>query len=483
MPSAGGAGSVPASHRPLVWLSASLLPIGGAIVLREAGPLFSYELENLDRPLLPFAAAYCCAGLLYLLTLWLLLPRQRAGGAPAPFICILIVIAAGLAARVVLFGSVPVQEDDFYRYLWDGAVTAHGLNPWTHSPQAVLDGTAGPVLSSLGAEAGEVLTRVNYADVRSVYPPVTQLAFTAAYWLKPFSLDAWRAVLLVLELGMLGVIVALLRDTGKPVLWCAIYWWNPIAIKEVMNSAHMEPVVMLPVLAALLLGIWPRPVSASMLAAVAAGAKVWPVLLLPALWRKSVGRPGVVLATGAAFAAATALIYWPVLAAQLDGSSGFVAFGTQWQRISASFSAIVWLVSQLPQTLVDAGLLARALAAGLVAGIVLYSNRAAPRDGDALAHRFVIAAAALLLLSPVQLPWYYLWLLPLLCLHPNPALLLISATSPVYYAFFALTARNVDETWLEALVWAMWLPVWAALAAQWWLKRRHGRGPALPEAG
>ncbi len=478
-----GAGSSPASKQPYLWLAASLLPLGGAILLRQAGPLFAYEVDVISRPLLAFAAAYCSAGVFYLLALWWLLPRRQTGQtAPAPLTCLVIVIAAGLAARILLFGSVPVQENDFYRYLWDGAVTAHGFNPWMHSPQAVLDGTAGPALSALGTGAGEVLTRVNYADVRTIYPPVTQLAFAAAYWLEPFSLDAWRAVLLALELALLGLILALLRQCGKPALWCALYWWNPIAIKEVMNAGHMEPVVMLPVLAALLLAIRSRPVAASLMAAVAAGAKVWPVLLLPVLLRGSLNRPAVVIAAGAGFAAATALFYWPLLNAQLDGSSGLVAFGSEWQRISASFSAILWLVSQVPQTLADPGLPARALAAGLVIAIVLFSNLASPRDADGLVHRFMIAAAALLLLSPVQLPWYYLWLLPFLSLHPNPALLLISATFPVYYAFFALTARNVDEAWLEALVWAMWLPVWAALVAQWWWQRRHRHIPAGLEA-
>ena len=474
-----GAGPRPASHQPLLWLVAGLLPVVTAVLLRQAGPLFSHDIANIDRPLAAFAAAYCAAGALYLLALWLLLPRaQSAGASPAPLSCLLIVAVAGLAARLILFGSVPVQENDFYRYLWDGAVTAHGFNPWAYAPQAVLDGNAPPALSALGSEAGEVLNRVNYADVRSIYPPVTQLAFAAAYWLKPFSLDAWRAVLLALELAMLGLMLMLLRQCGRPALWCAIYWWNPIAIKEVMNAGHMEPVVMLPVLAALLLAIRRRPVTSSFLCAVAAGAKVWPVLLSPAIWRQSLGRPARLAAAGAAFILASALICWPVIAARLDGSSGFVAFGTEWQRISASFSAILWLVSQVPQTLVDTELAARAVAASLVAGITLYSNRTAARNGLELAHRFMIATAALLLLSPVQLPWYYLWLLPFLCIHPSPALLLISATFPVYYAFFALTARNIDEAWLEALVWAMWLPVWAALAAHWWLQRKQMPAPA-----
>jgi hypothetical protein len=474
-----GAGPQPASHQPLLWLAAGLLPLGVALLLRLAGPHFGPEIQNIDRPLTAFAAAYCAASALYLLTLGLLLPRaQSAGASPAPFSCLLIVAVAGLAARLALFGSIPVQENDFYRYLWDGAVTANGFNPWAFAPQAVLDGTADPALNALGSEAGEVLERVNYADVRSVYPPVTQLAFAGAYWLKPFSLDAWRAVLLVLELAMLGLILMLLRQCGRPALWCAVYWWNPIAIKEVMNAGHMEPVVMLPVLAALLLAIKSRSVTASLLAAIAAGAKVWPVLLLPAIWRQSLGRPVRLAAAGAVFVLASALIYWPVIAARLDGSSGFVAFGTEWQRISASFSAILWLVSQVPQKLADTDLAARAVAASLVAGIAIYSNRTTARDGRELASRFMIAAAALLLLSPVQLPWYYLWLLPFLCIHPSPALLLISATLPVYYAFFALTARNIDEVWLEAVVWAMWLPVWAALATQWWLQRKQMPAPA-----
>jgi alpha-1,6-mannosyltransferase len=487
MQMAGDAGLQPVSQQARWWLAACLVPIGSALLLRQAGPLFAYEVEVINRPLVMMAASYCTASLLYLLVLWWLLPRHagpRSSSSPAtPIACLTIVIIGGLAARVLLFGSVPVQENDFYRYLWDGAVTASGLNPWQHAPQTVIDGASGPVLAALGERAGDVLTRVNYADLRTVYPPVTQIAFAVAHWLQPFSLDAWRAVLLVLELGMLGVIVALLRLCGRPALWCAVYWWNPIAIKEVMNSGHMEPVVMLPVVLALLLAIRFRIVAASLLTAIAAGAKLWPVLLLPAVWRRSVHRPGLVIGTGVAFAAASALMYWPVLAAGVDETSGFVAFGTQWQRISASFSALLWLSAQLPQTLASPELVARLAAAGLVGVIVLYSNRTAPADAAGLARRFMIAAAALLLLSPVQLPWYYLWLLPFLCIHPNPALLLISATFPVYYAFFELTARNVGEAWLEALVWAMWLPVWAALLAQWWPRAQTAEPVSRQEAG
>lgn len=473
---AGDAGLRPVSQQPRWWLAASLVLLTAAFFLRMAGPWFAYDVEVIDRPLVAFAIGYCSAGALFLLVLWWLLPRTTQQPAPpTPLACLIIVIAAGLVARLLMFGSVPVQENDFYRYLWDGAVTANGINPWQHAPQTVLNGEAGPALAALADKAGNVLSRINYAELRTVYPPVTQLAFAIAYWLKPFSLDAWRAVMLALELGMLAIILALLRAHGQPAIWSAIYWWNPIAIKEVMNAGHMEPVVMLPVLGGLLLAIRFRTIAASVLTAIAVGAKLWPALLLPAVWRASLHRPALILAAGAAFSVTSVLLYWPVLAAGFDETSGFVAFGTQWQRISASFSALLLLAPLIPQTLVEPELLARLAAAGLVAAIVLYSNRSAPAGPDEVSRRFMVAAAALLLLSPVQLPWYYLWLLPLLCLHPNPALLLISVIFPVYYAFFALTARNVDEAWLEALVWAMWLPVWLALALQWWAGRRRAR--------
>lgn len=480
---AGDSGSRPVSQQPLLWLAAGMVPIAAAVLLRLAGPSFAYDIEVIDRPLLALTAAYCTASALYLVALWFLLPRDAT---PSPhqtsLACLAMVIISGLAARLLMFGSVPVQENDFYRYLWDGAVTANGINPWQHAPQTILNGDAGSSLTALADQSGNVLARVNYGELRTVYPPVTQLAFAFAYWLKPFSLDAWRAVLLALELGMLATILALLRASGKPELWCAVYWWNPIAIKEVMNAGHMEPVVMLPVLGALLLAIRSRTVEASLLAAIAAGAKLWPVLLLPVLWRGSLNRPALILTAAVAFAVTSVLLYWPVLAAGFDESSGFVAFGMQWQRISASFSALVWLSSMTPQTLLEPDLLARLAAAGLVAAIVLFSNRSAPAGADDISRKLMIAAAALLLLSPVQLPWYYLWLLPLLCLHPNPALLLISATLPIYYAFFALTARNVDEVWLEALVWAIWLPVWGALAVQWWAGRRRAGSVARLES-
>lgn len=450
-----------------LWILSGAALLCCALGLAAASSQFAYELEVASRPILQFVAGYMVAGAVFLAIAWCLVPRSLAVARPSSIL--LLMIIAGLVMRVVFFGSIPVQENDYYRYLWDGALTAHGVNPWAYSPQEIIDGSVlDPTIVLLKAQAGPALERINYGDLRSIYPAVPQAAFALAYTIKPFSLDAWRAVLLVFELVTLGLILLLLSSLNRPLIWSSLYWWNPIVIKEVMNSGHMEPVLIVPLLAALLLCIKARPVAASGVAALAVAAKVWPVLILPTVWRPLLRQPARLVSAAACAGLLGLALYWPIIVSQLDQNSGFVAFSTGWERISASFLILTAAANLIPQFLVEPGSLARLLAAALVGITVLLSNRqpvAGPAD---TVQRFLIAACAMLLLSPVQLPWYFIWIAPFLCVFPYRGLLLMTLTFPLYYAFFKLTAVGVDEAWLLGLVWAMWLPVWIMLAFDWW---------------
>lgn len=449
------------------WIASGAALLCCALVLAAGSAQFEYGLDVADRPIFQFVAGYMIAGAVFLATAWLLLPRSLA--VPNPLTLLILIIVFGLAMRAVLFGSVPVQENDFYRYLWDGALTAHGISPWAHSPQTIIDGHfADPTISMLKIQAGPVLERINYGELRSIYPAVPQAAFALAYMIKPFSLEAWRAVLLLLELVTLGLILWLLSSLNRPLIWSCLYWWNPVVIKEVMNSAHMEPVLLVPLLAALVLCVKARSVAASGVAALAVAAKVWPVLILPAIWRSLLQQPAKLVAAVSLAGILILALYWPIIATQFDQSSGFVAFSTGWERISASFLILTAVANLVPQLPLEPGSLARLMAAALIAVTVLFSNRKPTADPSDTVHRFLIAATAMLLLSPVQLPWYFIWVAPFLCIFPYRGLLLMTLTFPLYYAFFNLTATDVDEAWLLALVWAMWVPVWCVLAFDWW---------------
>ncbi|WP_108883400.1 hypothetical protein [Anderseniella sp. Alg231-50] len=456
-------------NRPpfFLWIVSGAALLCCAFVLASGSAHFAYELEVADRPIFLFVTGYMFAGSVFLAMALFLIPRSLAVQNPLPLLMLMMVF--GLAMRVVLFGSVPVQENDYYRYLWDGALTAHGINPWKYSPQTILSGSAAdPTIVMLKAQAGPVLERINYGELRSIYPSVSQAAFAVAYMIKPFSLEAWRGVLLLLDLVTFGLILWLLSALNRPLIWSCLYWWNPVVIKEVMNSAHMEPVLLVPLLAALVLCIKARPVAASGVAALAVAAKVWPVLILPAIWRPLLRQPARLAAAMGSAGLLVLALYWPVVATQLDQSSGFVAFSTGWERISAAFLVLTAAANLIPSALVEPGTLARLLTAAVIAAIVLFSNRKPATEPADTVHRFLIAAAAMLLLSPVQLPWYFIWIAPFLCVFPYRGLLLITVTFPLYYAFFKLTALKVDESWLLALVWVMWLPVWALLFYDWW---------------
>src|SRR5581483_7333287 len=71
--------------------------------------------------------AYAVAGLLYVAAVLALrpLPTRRAGA-------LILTGAAAFQALAVCF--VPTTTDDYYRYVWDGTVQAHGVDPYRYAP-------------------------------------------------------------------------------------------------------------------------------------------------------------------------------------------------------------------------------------------------------------------------------------------------------------------------------------------------------------
>ena len=48
------------------------------------------------------------------------------------------IIAASITFRAVLLFNIPILSDDFYRFVWDGHLTAFGINPYLHLPTALV---------------------------------------------------------------------------------------------------------------------------------------------------------------------------------------------------------------------------------------------------------------------------------------------------------------------------------------------------------
>jgi alpha-1,6-mannosyltransferase len=462
------------------WLAiASGLALLAALLILFRGQ-FGGERELIEYPARWLAAGLVLAGVLSLGLMPLIRRDEGLKGRPLRR-RITLVVLIGLGLRVALLWSTPALEDDYYRYLWDGGVIASGHSPYQHAPDAAgEDGTAPDAIKALATAAGVVHTRINHPDLRTIYPPVAEAFFALAHWMEPWSLLAWRLVCLGGELATLGLLLALLRDLKRSPLWVAVYWWNPLVIKELINSAHMEAILMPFVLAALLLAMRKRPFWATGALALAAGAKLWPVILAPLIWRQLLDAPRHLAVAIGILGVACVLWALPPLLAGFGDDSGFVAYATHWKTASAVMPNVERLLggvlSPFKLEALTVSRAARGLVGIILAALVVWIARkplAGPQD---LIERALLTVASLYLLSPSQFPWYLIWLQPLLCVRPERGWLLATALVPLYYVSFYFYAT--DRAWIfrEIVVWAIWLPIWATLIKDALGRRVNERG-------
>ncbi len=427
---------------------------------------FDWAFELSRIPAIEFAIGLSLAGLL-IMPLPRLIERTGRLDVIIQHRLLLAVIVVGIALRGVLFATEPILEDDYYRYLWDGGVAAHGINPYALAPSEAPHEPEGAIISRLASDAGIVLERINHPDLKTIYPPVAQAAFALAHWIKPWSMTAWRSVCLGGELVTLGLLIALLNATGRSPLWVALYWWNPLVIKELVNSAHMEAIVLPLVFGALLLGVKRWPVTSVAILGLAIGAKVWPAMLAPLLLRPLLGDPKRLFAAVLLLGSMTALWAMLPLLGGLDATSGFVAYASYWKTNSALFPALERLVSSLLATAAldaeGAGQIVRGIVVLAVGAIALRLAARPWASALELMRRASIMSAALFLLSPAQFPWYATWTLPFLCFLPSLALLGLTVTLPFYYASFYFHPRDIYYVFRDYLVWLIWLPIWSGL--------------------
>lgn len=348
-----------------------------------------------------------------------------------------VLIAVGLAMRLLWLGSVPPLEDDYYRYLWDGALVAHGHDPYRYAPSEFLAGnTIPPSHWPLAAQALVILEYVNFNDMRTIYPGAAQAAFALAHWIAPFGLDGLRIVFLGGELATLVLLVTLLRQANASSLWATLYWWNPLAAAMAVGFSHVDALIPPLVLGALLASTSGRPLLALVLIGLGAGVKVWPLMLAPIILWPLRREPRRLLQACLVLGATLLVVLGPVFWSALRPGSGMTAYMGGWANNNAFYA---WTVLALREGLGlgDGAERALRLVLAMTTGVVALVQAA---RGDASlasqSRRFLIVAASVFYLSPAQFPWYALWFLPLAALSGCWPLLLASALLPFYYLFF-----------------------------------------------
>lgn len=195
-----------------------------------------------------------------------------------------------IAARLILLFSFPLLSDDIYRFIWDGSLIVHHLNPFSYTPQQLMEmklNWLDPVL----------FQKMNSPNYFSVYPPINQLAF----WLSALpgkgnllaSAIILRLFILPFELGNIYLIKKLLKFYQKDEKLVFLYALNPLVILEFTGNLHFEAVMIFFSLWMIWFLVHKKWIKASLALALGVGAKLLPILFLPFFirhigWKKSI---------------------------------------------------------------------------------------------------------------------------------------------------------------------------------------------------
>jgi hypothetical protein len=118
-----------------------------------------------------------------------------------------LIVGFGILFRVTLLGHSPVGSDDVYRYVWDGKVAAHGINPFSYAP-------TDPRLQSLRTDT--LPEKINFPAMRTVYPPLAQGFFLASHLLFGDSIAGLKLLLVLCDAASIALLLLLLRRLGLP---------------------------------------------------------------------------------------------------------------------------------------------------------------------------------------------------------------------------------------------------------------------------
>jgi alpha-1,6-mannosyltransferase len=440
---------------------ACLTLMGGCAALTCLSLYFAHDRSPLQEPVMGMVLVNLIAGVGFLVLAREVVWKTEQAGKRA----LRWVLAVGFVMRVLMMFSSPMLEYDFYRYLWDGAAVSKGLNPFYFSPADIMADSPSvpPELRKLAGESGEVLPRVTHPELRTIYPPAAQAVFGIAHAIAPWSLLALRCLLAVFDAASAVMVLLTLRNLGLPLTWTAIYWCNPLVVRETFNATHMDVVALPFTLAAVMLTLRDRHVLAGITLALAVASKLWPVVLIPAILSQARARRNGVLQSIAGFFTVSVAVFLPVALSTLDRTSGFVAYGSQWQMNDSLYGVLAWGVRFLLEAAswepISRSILTRILAALILITWIAWQCRNIPINPLQLWDRSLLIVSAVFLLSPTGFPWYFLWVAPFLAIRPRRSLLALNCLLPLYYLSFLYRAQGSPEVFNNLIRWLEYLPV------------------------
>jgi alpha-1,6-mannosyltransferase len=196
-----------------------------------------------------------------------------------------LILGSAMLLRASLMFMTPNLTDDYFRYIWDGLLFAHGYNPYLILPSQFINSSHAVTGITNSLYAG-----LNSPNYYTVYPPVCQFIFGLSAKLAGGNILGNIIIIrLVILLAEFGAIVFLHRLASKLAVSpkvVAIYALNPLVIIELTGNLHLEAVMLLFLVLAIYLLVLRKQLYAAASFGLAAGVKLLPLIFLPLLIKR-----------------------------------------------------------------------------------------------------------------------------------------------------------------------------------------------------
>ena len=133
--------------------------------------------------------------------------------------------------RFALMPIHPIGSDDYYRYIWDGKVEAHGINPYRYAPDDL-------ALSNLHSD--KLPKFVNYPEMKTIYPPLSQAIFFISYLSSNESFLGLKFYQLIFEILTVSALFLILSKLNLPLKNIFLYLLAPLPLFQLFIDAHVD---------------------------------------------------------------------------------------------------------------------------------------------------------------------------------------------------------------------------------------------------
>jgi alpha-1,6-mannosyltransferase len=281
-----------------------------------------------------------------------------------------------------------------------------------------------------------------------------------------------KAVILLADAGSMALLVLLLKQLELPRSHVLLYAWHPLVIVELGISGHLDGVMLPCVLLAYLCMMQNRAWLVGASLAMATLIKLYPAILLPALYRKG-GWP-----MPLAFFGLMGMGYLLYLDAgpQIIGYLPYYIAPDEFHNLSLR-PILMWLVGLVTENPFP---YVKWLSAVILMLVMVHCVRQSHKMGQQAVQWGVgLIALYLMLVSPSVFQWYLVWLLALVTLTQSwltPAWLYWSWA--VNLDYLAPLPMFADARYRLHIV--EYVPVFAWIIGYWWLVR-SGKPASAPD--